>query len=459
MFKPEELLSKDVWTVVLSRLSTKDKLSCRCVCNSFKKQVDSLLNKNQDRLWLRHRGDEYKHYFCYDKNHRISSRDTLYFGKTICIEKLKFVSNLMSSLKILQLDPLDQVYRENYEEDDDYFYSVFLPDYRDKNGTAVPITKIFPHVTCLILPGTAEEGNFVGDLSKVKHLTLFDGFKEEGSHTFPSLGFSNLDSLEVRTCGVYYSDDKGLLMSSKRFVVPHGKFEWSTLPKTLEVIETELGEYISVGKPYFENLKSLKGSLPFERIFSEDENLESLINFLKDHKGSLTELSFSADKEVANIKVLLPLFTHLQKLSVKIKTDKQAIELKEIKALAHNLEYFELSFSLWSLTNVNFGLILENLPTGLDNLSIEYPPSFGLIDPFLEKIIETIVNGDTKRVTISGVEKDEDYTNDMFSKIVKMKPEAVRVEKRNIRVFEGAHNDAGSRTDYSSYVCDIVISL
>ena len=165
--------------------------------------------------------------------------------------------------------------------------------------------------------------------------------------------------------------------------------------KNTEVIETSLkfDEYISVGKPHFENLKILKS-------LYEELNVETLMNFLKDHKGSLTELSFSIDKEVANIKVLLPVLTQLQKLSLKIETDKQAIEFKEMKALAYNLEYFELSFSLWSGTEEHFGPILENLPLGLDNLSIEDVESYGEINTFLEKIIEKIVNGDTKRVTI-----------------------------------------------------------
>ena len=144
MLKPEDLLSKEAWKFVLSKLSVQDKLSCRSVCNSFKKEVNSILQNNQDRLWLRYRVHEYRHYFCYDKNHTILSRHRLYFGKTISITNLKFVSALMPSLKILQLDPLDQVYREDYDESDDYFYDVSLPDYRDEKGKAVPITKIFP---------------------------------------------------------------------------------------------------------------------------------------------------------------------------------------------------------------------------------------------------------------------------------------------------------------------------
>ena len=164
----------------------------------LKNELDSMLKKNQGRLWLKHRHDSYEHYFCYDENHKISSRDTLYFGRTISIKKLKFVSKLMPSLKVLQLDPLDQVYREN-----DNLYNLFTKDiegldYRDKKGKAVPITKIFPQVACLILPGQTEIGNFVGDLSQVKHLTLFDKVKK-GTPTFP-----NLDSLEVRRYSIYY---------------------------------------------------------------------------------------------------------------------------------------------------------------------------------------------------------------------------------------------------------------
>ena len=424
-------------------------VSCRCVCKSFKKEVDSLLKKNQDRLWLRHRDDDYEHYFCYDKDHRICSRDTLYFGKTISIKNLEFVSSLMTSLKILQLDPLDQVYREDYDEDRDFYYDVSLPDYRDKEDEAVPITKIFPQVQCLILPGGTDENNFVGDLSQVKHLTLFDSV-QEGSPTFP-----NLDSLEMRK---YSSDfEERLPMPCKRFIAPHATMEWKTLPKTLEVIETGLNcnEYISMGKPYFENLKVLKNH--FKRRYGQNENLEMLINFLKDHKRSLIELSFSAEKEVANLKILLPLLTNLHKLSVKIETDKQAIEFKEIKALAYNLQYFELSFSLWSGTKEHLGPILENLPTGLDNLSIEEVEGYGEINTFMEKMVEKVVNGDTKRVTIAGV--DVGYTRYMIEKIVELKPSPVKVEERNTRVFEGDHSDSGSRTDYSTSICDIVISL
>ena len=446
MLKPEELLPRETWTFVLSKLSTKDELSCRCVCKSFKKEVDSILNKNQDRLWLRHRKDDYEHYFCYDKDHKISSRDTLYFGKTISIKNLKFVSKLMPSLNILQLDPLDQVYREDYDEDRDFFYDVSLPDYRDKKDKAVPITKIFPQVTCLILPGGAEMANFVGDLSQVKHLTLFDGINDE------SPTFLNLDSLEVRKYSSEY--DNYLPMPSKRFVAPYGTIEWRALPKTLEVIETRLNwnEYISIGKPYFSNLKILKNHIG--RSYGHNENLETLINFLKDHMGTLTELSFRAEEEVANIKVLIPLLTQLQKLSVKIKTDKQAIELKEIKTLAHNLQYFELCCVLWSATDENFGAILENLPTGLDNLSIEDVRSYGEINPFMEKIMEKVVNSDTKRVTIAGVNDEV-----IIKKIMEMKPSPVRVEETNERVIEEDHSDSGSRTEYSRYVSDIVISL
>ena len=337
MLKPEELVPREVWTVVLSKLSTKDKLSYRCVCVSFKKEVDSILKNNQDRLWLRHRKYQYAHYFCHDKDHRISSRDTLYFGRTISIKKLKFVSKLMPSLKILQLDPLDKVYQD-YDAERDLSYDKHLPDYHHKNKKTVPIIKIFPQVTCLILPGTAEKKNFVGDLSQVKHLILFTYFGK-GSPTF-----SNLESLELRKNLNYYG--KHLQMPSKRLFAPYKTIGWRALPKTMEVIEAGLNcrEYISVGIPHFENLKILKGL--FLGSINKIEKRETLMNFLKDHKRSLTELSFSAEEEVANLKVLLPLLTKLRKLSVEIKTDKQAIELKEIKALAHKLEYFELSFSL-----------------------------------------------------------------------------------------------------------------
>ena len=250
--KPEELVPREVWTVVLSKLSTEDKLSCRPVCSSFKKEVDSILNKNQDRLWLRQRDDDFAHYFCYDKAHRISSRDTLYFDKTICIKNLEFVSKLMPSLKILQLDPL-KTYQPNWDVYEELKYVINDLDYRDTEDKAVPITKIFPLVQCFILPGETGTENFVGDLSQVKHLTLFDGVQEE-SPTFP-----NLDSLEARKYSSHRR--KHLPKPSERLVVPHATMEWRTLPKTLEVIETELNcnEYISVGKPHFSNLKILKG--------------------------------------------------------------------------------------------------------------------------------------------------------------------------------------------------------
>ena len=445
MFKPEELVARETWTFVLSKLSIEDELSCRCVCVSFKKEVDSILKKNQDRLWLRHWDDNYEHYFCYDKHHKISSRDTLYFGGTICIKKLKFVSKLMPSLKILQLDPLDQVYREDY--DDDSSRSIYFPDYRDDKGRAVPITKIFPQVTCLILPGETETDNFVGDLSQVKHLTVVLGANGE------STTFTNLNSLEVRTWDIYGSGRStgSLPMPSKRLVVPDATIECRTLPKTLEVIETALNldEYISVGKPHFSNLKILKGGY--------GKNPETLMNFLKDHKGSLTELSFSIGKEVTNIKVVLPLLTNLQKLSVKIKTEKQAIELKEVKALAQNLQYFELSFYLSSGTGERLGLILENLPTALDNLSIKGVTDYEEIDTFIEKIMKKVVSGDTKTVTIAD-EDDYDTTN-IIEEIVKMKPSPVRVEESNIRDVEFTENGCHSSRLYVKSICDIVISL
>ena len=449
MLKPEELLPRETWTFVLSKLSVEDEVNCRCVCVSFQKEVDSILKNNQDRLWLRHRDNDYAHYFCYDKDHKISSRDTLYFDKTICIKNLEFVSNLMPSLKILQLDPLDQVYREDYNQDNDYLYDIYLPDYRDKNGKAVPITKIFPRVTCLILPGDTEEDNFVGDLSQVKHLTVLHGVEKK------STMLPNLDSLEVRTWSNSGSRryTTSLPMPSKRFVVPDATIEWRTLPKTLQVIETELsfGEYISLGKPHFSNLKILKGA--------NGENLETLMNFLKDHKGFLTELSFSVEEEVANIKVLLPLLTQLQKLSVKIKTVKQAIELKEIKALAYNLQYFELLFALWSSTDENLGAILENLPTGLDNLSIKDVTDYEEIEIFLEKILEKVVNGHTKTVTIADVDDAFGNPEYIMEDIINIKPEPVRVEETNTRVFEHRFDSPGTRTAHFGSICDIVISL
>ena len=440
MLKPEEHVPMDLWTIVLSKLSTEDKLSCSCVCNSLKKEVDSILKENQDRLWLRQRDGDYRHYFCYDKDHKISPRDTLYFGKTISVQNLTFVSALMPSLKILQLDPLDQIYKENYDEHDNFFYDRYLPDYRDEKGIAVPITKIFPQVACLILPGTTEKKNFTGDLSQVKHVTLFDGVREE-SPTFP-----NLDSVEVRNYTSSLWDKVSLPMPSKRFVFPQGGIQRSNLPKTLEVIETKLN--ISGGKPHFENLKILKGV----SVQSYGHNLETLMNFLKDHKGSLIELSFSGFKEVAAIKDLVPLLTQLQKLSVTITTDKQAIEFKESKALAPNLQYFELSYDFrWP---INFASILENLPIDLDNLSIKLVWNYKVINIFMEKIMEKIVNGDTKTVTIGGVVDTE-----VMERIVKMKPEAVRIEEKNKSVHEVIGENCVSRTDGFTPIWDIVISL
>ena len=445
MFKPQELLSREVWTFVLSKLSTKDELSCRCVCVSFKKEVDSILKNKQDRLWLNNCHSDYSHYFCYDKDHRISSRDTLYFDRTICIKNLEFVSKLMPSLKILQLDPL-KTYQPNWDVYEELKYVINDLDYRDTEDKAVPITKIFPLVQCFILPGETETDNFVGDLSQVKHLTVVLGANGE------STTFTNLNSLEVRTWDIYGSGRStgSLPMPSKRLVVPDATIECRTLPKTLEVIETALNldEYISVGKPHFSNLKILKGGY--------GKNPETLMNFLKDHKGSLTELSFSIGKEVTNIQVVLPLLTNLQKLSVKIKTDKQAIELKEIKTLAHNLQYFELCCVLWSATDENFGAILENLPTGLDNLSIEDVTSNGEINTVMEKIMEKVVNGDTGRVTFVGV--GEYKATRIIDKMIKMKPSPVRVEQRNAKVFE-CHNYYSGRSQYMTSICDIVIFL
>ena len=448
MLKPEELLPRETWTFVLSKLSIKDELSCRCVSYSFKKEVDSILKKNQDRLWLRHRDDNYEHYFCYNKHHKISSRDTLYFACTISIKRLKFVSKLMPSLKILQLDPINQAFLEGYDHGYNQWDKRF-PDYRNKKGRAVPITKIFPQVTCFILPGQTEEDNFVGDLSQVKHLTVLDGVEKE-STTFPYL-----DSLEARQwCGVYGYNYKPVPMPSKRIVVPHVSIEWSTLPKTLEVIETKLNceKYISVGKPHFSNLKILKGL--------KGRNLETLMNFLKDHRGSLTELSFSVGEHVDNIKVLLPLLSQLHKLSVKITTVKQAIELKEIKALAHNLHYFELSFYIsGSGAEERFGPILENLPTDLDNLSIKGVMGYQDINTFMEKIMEKVVNGDTKRVTIADVNDALGYPDWIIEEIIAISPSLLRVEETNKRVFECRSDSPGYRTEHYGSICDIVISL
>ena len=177
-----------------------------------------------------------------------------------------------------------------------------------------PSQKYFLRVACLILPGETETDNFIGDLSQVKHLILFDGVHEES----PTL--SNHDSLEVRK----YTNHRGkhLPMSSKRFDVPLATMEWRTLPKTLQVIKTEvnLDEYISLRKPLFLNLKIPKSL--YGRSYDPNQSLVTLIKFLKDHKGSLTELSFCAEEEITNIKVLVPLLTSLQKLSVNTMTDK-----------------------------------------------------------------------------------------------------------------------------------------
>ena len=448
MLKAEELLSRETWTVVLSKLSIVDKLSCRCVCNSFKKEVDPILKMNQDRLWLsRCDDDDYSHYFCYDKDHRISSQDTLYFNKTISLKKLKFVSALMPSLKILQLDPLAQVYLDDHEYDDRDDWDEDYPDYRDKKGRVVPITKIFPQVACLILPGDTEKNNFVGNLSQVKHLTVL----EDESTTFP-----NLDLLEVRQwCSVHGEGSFTLgSIPSKSLIVPHATIKWNTLPKTLEIIETELDcdEYISAGKPYFSNLKILKG-------LYEESNVENLMNFLKDHKGSLTELSLSVGKNIGNVKVLLPLLTRLQKLSVRIYTDEHVIELKEIKTLAYNLEYFELRYILRSATDKKFDPILENLPTGLDNLSIEDVRKYEEIEPFMEKIMEKVLNGDTKTVTIAKVNSKFSNAAIIINEILDISPSPVRVKKTNRRVFEFRYDSPGRRTGHFGTIRDIVISL
>ena len=311
-------------------------------------------------------------------------------------------------------------------------------------------------MTCLILPGETEYDNFVGDLSKVKHLSVLYGANGE------STTLTNLDSLQVRTwstvqSGCLYLSGKYLPMPSTRFVAPEATIEWGTLPKTLEVIETQLNceGYISIGKPHFDSLKILKNH--FGGRYGQNQNLETLINFLKDHKGSLTELSFSAQEEVAKIKFLLPLLKSLQKLTVKIKTDKQAIELKELKALAHNLKYFELSFHCGRKTDEDLGAILENFPLGLDNFSIRGVRSYEEINTFMEKIMEKVVNGDAKRITFAGV--DEDKTTNIIEKIVKMKPSPVRVEETNERVFEYRSDSPGKRSDHFRSICDIVISL
>ena len=348
------------------------------------------------------------------------------------------------------MDPLDQVYRDNYGRDRDYYYDSHLPDYRDKHGKAVPITQIFPQVSCLILPGDTENKNFVGDLSQVKHLTLFNSFDNE-SPTFP-----NLDLLEVREFSRHF---EGLVpMPSKIVIAPDARIELRTLPKTMEVIETILDcdEYISVGKPHFSNLKVLKNSCPG----SSSLKLETLINFWKDHKASLTELSFSAEWE--DVKVLLPLLTHLKKLSIEIKTAKQAKELKEIKTFAQNLEYFELCCVLPLSTDKTFGRILDNLPIGLDNLSIKDALRYGEINIFLEKIMEKVVNGETKRVTFANGDNwncTKNIIENVIEKMVEMKPEPVKIEVTNTTVLEGLRNEYGSRTEAFRYISDIVISL
>ena len=457
MFKPEELVPKEVWTVVLSKLCTKDELSCRCVCVSFNKEVDCILNKNQDRLWLRHRDDDYAHYFCYDTDHRISSRDTLHFDGMISIKNLEFVSSLIPSLKILQLDPLDQGAPEDYYEEVPDYREYEDCDARDDVGEdiVVPITKIFPQVECFILPGQTEKDNFVGNLSQVKHLTLLKGVLEEVP-TFP-----NLESLEARTwaytSGVNLSTH--VPIASKRLVVlePDETINWRKLPKTLEVIETGviLDEYISIGNPHFENLKIFKSL--YGQHGHEKQNLETLVNFLKDHKGSLIELSFFVREDVGNIKILVPLLTQLQKLSVEIETDKQAIELKEIKALAYNLQYFELSFSL-RRSQEHLGPILENLPLGLDNLSIKGVTDYKEIDTFMEKIMEKVVNGDTKRVTIAGVDDNSGNPDNIIKEIINISPSPVRVEGTD-RVFEDRWDSPGIRTEHFGFIWDIAICL
>ena len=64
--------------------------------------------------------------------------------------------------------------------------------------------------------------------------------------------------------------------------------------------------------------------------------------------------------------------------------------------------------------------ILENLPLGLDNLSIEDVGSYGEIDTLMEKLIEKIVNGNHQRVTIVGVEDDDNDTTYIMEKIIEI---------------------------------------
>ena len=72
----------------------------------------------------------------------------------------------------------------------------------------------------------------------------------------------------------------------------------------------------------------------------------------------------------------------------------------------------------------------------------------------MEKM-EKIINGNIKRVTIS-VYDYEDKAKMTIEKIMKMKPEPVRVEKTNTRVL---HMGSNFRSDSWSPISDIVISL
>ena len=148
-------------------------------------------------------------------------------------------------------------------------------------------------------------------------------------------------------------------------------------------------------------------------------------------------------------------------MSVEIKTDKQAIELKEIKALAHDLQYFELLFNLWSGTKKQLGPIFKNLPLGLDNFSIQGFTSYEQVNLFMDEMMEKVVNGDTKTVTIADVE--DDHASVMIQEIMKISPSPVRVEKNSRVVVEEDNEPCYQyilrRTQCSRTLHDIAISL
>ena len=112
-----------------------------------------------------------------------------------------------------------------------------------------------------------------------------------------------------------------------------------------------------------------------------------------------------------------------------------------------------------TLTDEGSIILIFEMRFSVSYQSLFTPASYEEIEIFMQKILEKVVNGDTKTVTIADVNDafgDPEY---IMEGIINISPSPVRVEETNTRVFEHRFDSPGTRTAHFGSICDIVISL